>query len=93
MGSAAGDNFHDLQTIAGVDLALREFGGRHGFAIQFHDDAAREQALGGEEFFQRAGQSGGDFVPVGDDGGGAHSERVLQAGLRTMMMLRSTAVS
>ena len=91
--STARDNLHDLQTIARGELALREIGRGDGFAIQLHDDAARGQALRGEEAFQGAGQGGCNFVTIGDDGGLAHGVARVQAALRTVKMLRSTAVS
>jgi hypothetical protein len=43
---AAGDDFDDFEAVAGLELALGEFGGRDGFAVVFDNDAAREEVLG-----------------------------------------------
>ena len=62
--SATRDNFHNLQTIAGLELALREFGGGHGFTVEFNDNTAREKSLRDEEGFQRAGQGDRSIITV-----------------------------
>jgi hypothetical protein len=61
------NDFDDLEAVAGLELALRKFRGRYGFAVMFNNDAARQEILGGQKLFERAWQLALDAASVGDD--------------------------
>jgi len=64
-GSAAGNNLHDFQAVACVELAPSKFRGRHRLTIEFDHDAARSQLLSDQEAFDRGGELAGNTVAVG----------------------------
>ena len=47
---AASDDFHDLQPVAGIELALLKFRRSDRLTIVLDDHAARQQTLRDEEF-------------------------------------------
>ena len=83
--SAARNNLHDLQPIAGFKLAMGKFRRRHGVAVVFHHHAAREKILRDEKCFDRAGEICFDWLAVGGD------ERI--HGLSTVFELLSKTIS
>jgi hypothetical protein len=70
--SASCDDFDDFEAVAGLELAVWEFGGCDGFAVMFDDDAAGKQILGGQELVECARESALDAAVVGDDEGRCH---------------------
>jgi len=66
-GLAAGHDFDNLEAIAGLEAALREFRRRDGFTVMFDHDASGRKLAGLEEVRQGAGQSQGDFLAIGHD--------------------------
>ena len=65
--STASNDFHDFEAIAGFELAMGKFRGRHGVAVVFHYDTARQKILRDEKLFNRAGKFCFDWFSVGGD--------------------------
>ena len=65
--SPSGHNFDDFELVAGRQITPREFRGCDGFAIMFHDHAARQQFLREQESFDAAWKLRLDAFAVGDD--------------------------
>ena len=65
--SAARHDSDDFEMIAGLELQRRKFRRRHCLTIVLDHNAAWEQLLAAEKFFERAGKFSGDSLPVGDN--------------------------
>src|SRR5207244_982067 len=65
--SSSRDNLHDLQPVAGVELALRKFRRRDRLAVVLHHHAARQQTLRNQKFLEGAGERGRHWPAVGGD--------------------------
>jgi hypothetical protein len=71
----SGDDFHNFQPVAGLQVASGELGRGDGFAIVFYDDTSGQQLLGDEELLERARESALNFLAIGDDVGRIHRQK------------------
>jgi hypothetical protein len=65
--STPGHNLDDLEPIAGLEPAVREFRWRHGLTIKFDHDTAGQEIFCEKEFLERAGEPGFRGLAVGDE--------------------------
>ena len=63
----AGDDLHDLQPVARLELALGELRRGYSFAIMLHHHAARQELLCDQKVLDGAGKLALDLLAVGDD--------------------------
>lgn len=70
MSLPARDDFDDFETVAGVELAVGEFGGGNGLAVVLYHDAAGRESEVQKEILYGTGIRSLDFFPVCENKGG-----------------------
>jgi hypothetical protein len=60
-------DFDDFQTVARMELALRKLRGGYRLAVEFNNNAARQEILLEQEMLERAGQVCRRWLSIRDD--------------------------